>query len=178
MSDRRRRTDLVVAPDFLSELDSLSVVELRHRRAVSGEVENELSYQRRLIHARLDIVAFEQRRRAGEEDRSVIEALDEILADAELPARHRAATSITPAIPGHEDRGRRRIDQILADDFPARIDELDDNALTDALETLRATETEITALRSAAQNAYDSLGAEISRRYRLGLTSIDELLQD
>jgi len=51
------------------------------------DLEGELSYYRRLLHGRLDLLNFELRRRSGEETRSLIEALPEILADGDQPAR-------------------------------------------------------------------------------------------
>jgi hypothetical protein len=175
---RRRRIDAISDPAFLSDIDQLPPAELRQRRRTARDVENELSYQRRLIHARLDIIAFERRRRTGTETRSVLEALDEILSDAALPARNvTAVTQVSPASQ-LDSAGRRTIDRILDDLFITHLPDLEDSSIDDAEATLRTAEAEIAAQRRTAQHAYDALGAEMSRRYRLGLTSVDELLRD
>ena len=77
-------------PEFSSDLDEVTLDELRRRRHLCDELDSELSYYRRMLHGRMDLLAFEIRRRSGEETRSLIEALDEILAD-EVRAKGPAA---------------------------------------------------------------------------------------
>ncbi|MEX0789347.1 MAG: hypothetical protein WD178_01075, partial [Actinomycetota bacterium] len=88
----RRRIDQIQEPEFLTGLSSLPLKELRSRRDLADTVEIELSYYRRLLHGRMDLLAFEQRRRRGEETRSLIDALPEILTGRDrtgaAPARH------------------------------------------------------------------------------------------
>jgi hypothetical protein len=142
-------------------------------------VETELSYYRRLLHGRVDLLRFERRRRTGDDTRSVIDALPEILGDAPRPGTPHVtvATAATdpPDVPGP---GRRSIDYLLGDDFLARLSDLSNDEIAEIEAKLEAEEAAISRQRSVAQQRLDALGDEIGRRYRLGLTSVDELLRD
>jgi hypothetical protein len=179
MNDSRRRIDIISEPGFLSDIEEIDVAELRRRRTMCAAVETELSYYRRLLHGRVDLLRFERRRRSGEETRSVIDALPEILGDApRTVAPHvTLATAVTdpPHIPGP---GRRSIDFVLGDDFLARLSDLNDEELEDIEAKLEAEEAAVSQQRGTAQGALDAISDEIGRRYRLGLTSVDELLRD
>ena len=142
-------------------------------------IDTELSYYRRLLHGRMDLLAFEMRRRSGEETRSLIEALPEILADSdgggsafgELPAK--ALPIEAPDIPSE---GRRDIDRVLEDDFLAHLPTLDDQEIEEIQALLADTESQISAQRRVVYDAYERIQTELSRRYRDGLADVDELL--
>ncbi len=141
-------------------------------------VDTELSYYRRLLHGRMDLLAFEIRRRSGEETRSLIEALPEILADSdsgnalgELPAR--ALPIEAPDLPSS---GRREIDRVLDDDFLAHLPTLDDTEIEQIQSMLAETESEVSQQRRLVYDAYEKIQSELSRRYRDGLADVDELL--
>src|SRR5699024_3801246 len=80
VNDKRRRIDVVLEPEYLDGLAGLDLDEVRRRRDTATDVEAQISYYRRLLHGRMDLLDFEQRRRHGEEERSILEALPEILA--------------------------------------------------------------------------------------------------
>lgn len=65
MSSERRRIDQVREAEFLDDITTIPLDDLRSRRDLAEEVETELSYYRRLLHGRLDVLAFERRRRRG-----------------------------------------------------------------------------------------------------------------
>ena len=172
----RRRTDLAQSPEFTSGLEGLSLEELRSRRRTCADLDLELSYHRRLLQGRLDLIAFEVRRRAGEEQRSLLEALPEVLAgwaagEAGLPERR-----VPVAIPDLAMQGRREVDQALADDFLARLPEMDDSELSAVQQRLAETEAEVSRQRRAVFEASDRLQAELVRRYRRGLQGGDTAL--
>ncbi len=177
MDLNRRRIDQVADPEFLAELDSVSLDELRERRRVLGDLDTELSYYRRLLHGRMDLLAFEMRRRRGEEQRSLIEALPDILADhdrqddggglpKELPIE-------APSIP---ETGRRAVDRALADDFLARLPSLADAELEEIQAGLTEVERDISAQRNVVYTAHEAILTELTRRYREGLADVDGLL--
>ena len=178
LDQNRRRIDVISDDDFAENLEHVTLEELRDRRRVCDTVDTELSYYRRLLHGRMDLLAFEQRRRSGEETRSLIEALPEILADsigaeapADLPAKALAIEA--PEIP---ETGRRDIDRVLEDDFLAHLPTLDDEEVESIQTMLAEAETEISAQRRTGYDAYERIQAELSRRYRVGLADVDELL--
>jgi hypothetical protein len=165
----RRRTDLVQSPDFTSGLDGLSLEEIRTRRRICADLDIELSYYRRLLQGRLDLLAFERRRRAGEEQRSLLEALPEVLAswasgESGLPERR-----VAVEVPDLPLQGRRAVDHALADDFLARLPEMEDAELEQVQQRLAEAEAEISRQRRAVFEASDRIQAELVRRYRLGL---------
>jgi hypothetical protein len=75
VSDKRRRIDIVLEPEYLLDLADVSLDDLRQRRSTTEDVEAQISYYRRLIHGRMDLLNFELRRRGGEEERTLLEAL-------------------------------------------------------------------------------------------------------
>lgn len=165
----RRRLDQVLEDEFLSDIDAIELDELRTRRQLAVEVENELSYYRRLLHGRMDLLRFEQRRRSGDEQRSLIEALPEILVDADraVGADTRRAILDTD-VPPMPDIGRRDVDTVLGDDVLAKLDSVDDEGLVRALDAVAALEGEISEKRRRVQRAADLLATQIAERYRTG----------
>lgn len=175
MSDDRRRIDQIVHEDFVADLGSLSVDVLRERRRMCDDVENELSYYRRMLHGRMDLLLFELRRRRGEEKRSLIEALPEILSDS-ASGSDSSGRRTKVAIPDLPDHRRRRIDEVLEADFLTRIAFVEESELLEIQLALVETESDISVQRHAVQAAFDLVQAELTNRYREGLANFDELL--
>lgn len=178
--EQRRRIDRVADPDFTEGLADLPMDELRARRAMCDELDTELSYYRRILHGRMDLLAFELRRRTGEETRSLIEALPEILADAEASAPPPKGEGLPRELPIEAPQfageGRRTIDRALGDDFLAHLPTLDAGELENVQGLLAETEREISKQRRKVYEAYEQLTAEITRRYREGLADPAALL--
>lgn len=174
MEQHRRRMDNLLDPQFLEGLADLPLDELRHRRETANDVETELSFYRRLLHGRMDLLNFELSRRRGEETRSLIEALPEILAAGEATGGSlgRVRGEFHPQLP---DERRRPIDDVLSDDFLTRITDLSDEELAEIHDTLAEAEAEISANRRRVQDVFDALHAQITGRYRRDLE--DELTQ-
>ncbi len=170
MSETRRRLDRVLSSEFVADLDELDLDELRERRRLADEVENELSFYRRMLHGRIDLLRFELRRRRGEERRSLIEALPHILADA--PAgRPPEATDHRPRhvvadLPPLPDVGRREVDQVLGTDIFARLDEIEEGEIEAAIAGLIEVEERISQQRRAVQAVADRLAKAVADRYR------------
>jgi hypothetical protein len=72
--------------------------------------------------------------------------------------------------------GRRHIDQVLADDFMARLPEIEESELSEIQAELAEVEGEISAQRRSVQQVFDVLQSEITRRYKEGLADVDQLL--
>ncbi len=177
MERPRRRIDIISDASFLDGVDGLDTAELRARRTMCAGLDRELSFYRRLLHGRIDVVAFERRRRVGDEDRTLMEALPDILGDAPGPGTgHDAVTSLDVLPPDVPQPGRRRIDYLLGDDLLTRLDTIDDAELERFDTALRSEEQEVSRQRKVVHAAMDALGDELTRRYRMGLASVDELL--
>lgn len=175
---QRRRIDIITDPVYLTGLRDLETSEIRSRRTMCSDLERELSYYRRILHGRIDLLGFERRRRRGEEERSLLDALPEILGDAPgtTGGGHLTINTADVLPPDSPVPGRRSIDFILGDDFLAGVSDLDEAALDAAEATLHDAEREVSEKRRIVHAASDALDEELGRRYRSGLTSVDELL--
>lgn len=177
MEPHRRRIDIIADPEFTDDISSIGIDELRSRRAMCDDVDNELSYYRRLLHGRMDLLSFELRRRSGEETRSLIEALPEILAGNEaLSAAPSTGRAVPVEIPDLPETGRRTVDRALSDDFLSRLPDIDQDELEEIQRVLTEVEEEISEQRRLVYDTYEKLQAELTRRYRDGLADIDQLL--
>lgn len=165
----RRRLDQVLDPDFVSGIDEIDLEELRARRQMAVEVENEMSYYRRLLHGRMDLLRFEQRRRSGEETRSLVDSLTEILSDPERsPDSDQRRAILDTDLPPLPDTGRREVDAVLGDDVLVKLDSVDDEGVAKAIDAVSAIEREISEKRHRVQKVADLLATQIAERYRTG----------
>ncbi|MEX2279785.1 MAG: aerial mycelium formation protein [Acidimicrobiia bacterium] len=165
----RRKLDQVLDEEFLDDIDEIDIEELRSRRQLAVDVEKELSYYRRLLHGRMDLLRFERRRRTGEESRSLIDSLVEILSDPSGGDGHDPRRTILDTdVPPLPDIGRREVDAVLGDDVLAKLDTVDDEGLASALEAVQAIESEISGKRHRVQQVADLLSTQIAERYRSG----------
>ena len=84
-----RRIDRVLSHGYLEGLADLPLDEVRQLRHEAEQEEADLSYVRRLLQGRVDIIKAELARRRGEfgESGSIIDQLPRILADERTPAR-------------------------------------------------------------------------------------------
>ncbi len=176
LSGKRRRLDTISAPEFISGLDNVDDADLRERRRVCAEVEHELSYHRRLLHGRLDLVAFEQRRRRGDEQGDLVEGLPDVLNGVRVGPGRPSATSSSVTPPESPTPGRRRIDMLLDDAFVAGLPDMSDEELGDLTNRLSAAERDVSAQRALVHVVEGRLTAELVRRYRSGTLSADDLL--
>ncbi|MFJ2608097.1 aerial mycelium formation protein [Streptomyces sp. NPDC091279] len=167
---------LPVAPPE-HDLTALSLPELRSLRQGAQRDEADLSYVRRLLQGRIDILRAELSRRRpvlnGGEG-SVVERLSQILTDA--PARHRSsARHVTLGTPQSEEY-RRLASAMLAEvelsDLAARTDK----ELNTAMARLIRYEQQVSWCRQRLQRTADGCSAEITRRYREGEAQVDDLL--
>lgn len=175
MTDKRRRIDQITDPEFVSDLGSLTIDVLRDRRRLCDDVANELSYYRRMLHGRMDLLLFELRRRRGEETRTLIEALPEILSESasDYVPSGRPTKVTLPDLPDHH---RRRIDEVLDADFLTRIALVEESELLEIQLALVETEADVSNQRQSVLDAFDLVQAELTNRYKDGLANFDELL--
>jgi len=172
----RRRIDRVLAPDYVQELDQLDLAEVRSRRDDAAQEETDLSYLRRLLHGRIDIVKAEQKRRREGGSSSVVERLVEILADnvvGNAPSgsgRHQALE------PSRAEAHRRHVEALVSDADLSDVGSLPDERLDLALRTYVAEEESVSQRRREVQKVVDALNDEIGARYRAGSASVDTLL--
>jgi RsiG-like len=166
VSDSRRRIDRALEPDFVADLEVVDLPELRERRDTAEDVESMVSYYRRLIHGRMDLLDFELTRRNGEEQRTLLEALPEILARGMVLGTEPNLRYIEVMPPLPESTGRRLIDKIMDDGVLARLPDLTEEEIASALSDLKDFERQLSAQRKQLHIVIDRLQEEIVSRYR------------
>jgi FtsZ-binding cell division protein ZapB len=173
----QRRIDRVLDPRFVADVGQLDLAELRTRREEVEAEEADISYLRRLLQGRLDILRAElvRRSRGGEHDvAGLLAGLPEILSD-DAPGTFSAIPRIL--VPPRADQHRRRVERLVSDETIARLPELDVEELTRAVEVLAQEEESVSTHRRAVQRVVDVLRGELARRYRNGSAQISELLE-
>lgn len=166
MTDRRRRIDIVLEPEYLEDLDTAQLDELRVRRDTAEDVEAQVSYYRRLIHGRMDLLDFELKRRRGEEERTLMEALPEILASGMVMGGDPNLKHLGTMPPLPSKTGRRLIDKIMDDGVLTQLPDLSDDEVVEALERLAEVEAGLSNQRKQLHTVIDRIQAEIVARYR------------
>lgn len=161
---------------FLSGVESTSTDEVRSRRDEVRELEAELSYSRRLLQGRMDILRDELRRRseggeAGVDD--LIARLPSILVDDRARAGQKRLLS--EDLPANAGRSRREAERLAA--RVADIDNMSVDSLSTMVDELAAAERRVSEKRRAAQRMIDRLNAELVRRYREGEADPSSLLR-
>ena len=171
--------DRILADDYLASLPDRPVAELRALRAECQTVETQLSYLRRMVQGRHDIVTGEIDRRGHGGDRydvsDLVDRLPEILADRiHAPGPGRLPPNMEPG----ELTGRlaERLVEIT-DRVPIESPgEADDEALTQVAADLSELEHEVSGFRRQLFDRIDTLQAEITGRYRSGEARVDDVL--
>lgn len=166
MTERRRRIDTVLEPDYLADIAEIALDELRSRRVTAEDVESQISYYRRLLHGRMDLLDFELRRRSGEEERTLLEALPEILAAGLVLGNEPQLRHLDTMPPIPSATGRRLIDKIMDDGILTRLPDLATEEIREAIERLGEVESHLSAQRRQLHTVIDALQGEIISRYR------------
>lgn len=161
-----RRIDLVLEPSFVEGLPDLDMDGLRERRDLCRGERDYLSFVRRLIQGRRDILRAEKERRAtGGQPGSVADQLATILADA--PRGPSRGEAMFVAMPDEEiARARRRVEKILGDTALSNVEALSDEDLDAGIAKMEQEETLISDTRSKVLAVHDALQDDLKRRYR------------
>ena len=169
--------DELLDPAFLRDVErrAMSDVRVLRRRAEQSEVD--LSYTRRLLQGRLDIVRRELQRRAEHDGRSLVDLLPEILAEKGRGPAHGLGRhqTVQPAAPEEYETWVNSLTRGV--DLSA-VPELSDADLEQAARSLAAAESSLSERRRGVQQVMDGLAAELGRRYRNGEADVAALLAD
>lgn len=172
-----RRIDRVLAEGFLDGLRDLPLAEVRELRTEAEQEEVDLSYLRRMIQGRLDILRAELNRRDSSSSETLVEGLAAILAD-EPRAPARGLGRHTTVEPSRADSHRRYVEALVADVDLSDTGARSTDEIAHAMRTLSEEEQSISAKRRLVQKAMDACSAEITRRYRDGEADVDALLSE
>ncbi|MFM9368028.1 ABC transporter substrate-binding protein [Streptomyces sp. Da 82-17] len=160
------------------DLALLRLPEVRALRRTSQQDEADLSYVRRLLQGRIDILRAELARRhdpaAPAPDPDMVARLSEILTDT--PSRHRSsARHVTVGTP-HGEEYRSLAAEMLGEVELSDLDARTDDELHAAMGRLVRYEQQVSHRRQLLQRTADDCSAEIARRYREGEAQVDDLL--
>ncbi|MCU4183142.1 hypothetical protein K6U06_02130 [Acidiferrimicrobium sp. IK] len=170
----------ILAPGYLEGLAGLPLPEVRARRDAANEVETGLSYLRRMVQGRLDIVLAEQQRRSAglppEDLARLVDRLPEILGEhVHAPGLGRLTTIIAP---GQIDAELlARIEAVVTTANMSRLPDMSDADVAAISAGLEAVEREVSGQRRSLHEVLDALQEEIVRRYKSGEASVDTLLE-
>ncbi|MGW7362604.1 RsiG family protein [Streptomyces sp. NPDC054841] len=172
------------------DLAALRLPELRALRRDSQRDEADLSYVRRLLQGRIDILRSELSRRTDppvpvapvavggvgltSPDAAVVDRLSQILADPPSQ-RGSSARHVTLSTPRGEEY-RRLASEMLAEVELSDLDARTDEELHTAMGRLAGYEQQVSRQRQQLQRTADDCSAEIARRYREGEAQVDDLL--
>lgn len=166
MPGGRRAIDRVMDPEFIRGLDALSLTELRERRREAMQEEADLSYVRRMLQGRIEII--EQQVAAGAD-----------VSDDELVARLTKALVPHTTSPGASSRHvlsepqrlaerRRYAERLIADVGLSDPAALAPDEARQAVDRLRVQERLVSRTRGELHAIIDELTGELGRRYRAG----------
>src|ERR1700722_12040721 len=160
-----------MAPGYLEGLQEWPIERVRATRDTATEAETGLSYLRRIVQGRLDIVLSEQDRRQhgegpGDLD-DLVGRLPEILGDrVHAPGLGRLPTLIGPGELAPDLTAR--LEAVLPAARLHSLPDLDEAALTTASAALEDLERSLSVQRRAVFDVLDRLQEELVRRYRSG----------
>ena len=161
-------------PPRVIDLTTLRLEQLRTARRELEDEENELSYVRRLLQGRIDIIRAELSRRAGH-GTDVLSSLPAILADAPSTAKGQSRHV------GTDQPARRHATAIKAERAAnelssANLQDLSEPQLRNSLATLQRYERQVSHARAQIHTKMNGMSAELTRRYREGSAQVDDLL--
>ncbi len=179
MTSHKDELDRILAGAYLDDIQSRSLGDIRSMRTECQEAEVALSYLRRLVQGRLDIVhAYLEH--PGSDHAPDLSTLVE-----ELPGILSSGPGRPPG-PGHlpqlltpdtEESGlTAELDAVLGADQIAGLADLSTDQLRELAEQLEAIESRVSSDRRALHERIDTLQAELVDRHKTGRATVDGLL--
>ena len=173
----RDEVDRVLRDDDLGELASRSLDEVRAMRDQCRDVEDKISYLRRLIQARLDILPRDLSRRATggspADLGALVEQLPEILSDKV----HAGGSGRLPSgLVAPDENLTDELDRVAGPGVLDRLAELSDDDAAELARRIGALEREVSEARKGLFGRIDALNGELARRYASGEADPGRLL--
>jgi hypothetical protein len=170
--------DQLLAEDPV-DVRTLSLTDLRARRAACQEAETGLSYLRRLVQGHLDIVQADlERRRSGAtpaDTSSLVQQLPEILSDHLVGPGSGRLASVT-ASPDLVAEQSAALDELIDPRRLAAVQQVSDDDIRQLATDLADVERTVSGRRHALHKVIDELQEELVRRYKTGEAAVDTLL--
>jgi hypothetical protein len=170
------RLDRVLDDGYLAGLQSWSTAQVRTARAECEAEEEGISYARRVLQGRLDILRAELLRREGHGDddaEDLLARLPDILSADHVASPPAKARSTRLRVPEDADRLEAEIDAIVGN---ADLGDRDTDELAAVVERLAAHERHLSGVRRQLFDRIDALRDELARRYKDGTAAVSEIL--
>jgi hypothetical protein len=182
----RRPIDRVLSPGYAEDLGDLPAEELHELRQEAEQEEVDLSYARRLLQGRLDLLRAAQLQRrddpeghvpAGQRsDEEIVRDLVAAMTTDETPRRDHGLGRHMDVEPSRVGEHRRAAELAVADPRVSDTDNLSDEQLAEAIERISGLEQQVSLNRQRVQQVSDALTEEVSRRFRDGELAVSDSL--
>jgi hypothetical protein len=169
--------DALLQPGIIEDAQTRPMSEVRQLRRRAEQEEVNLSYTRRLLQGRLDIVRRELQRRADNDGRSLVDLLPEILSEKGRGPAHGLGRhqTVQPSAP---EECESWVNALTPGVDLSGLTDLPDAKLERAARALAEAEGGLSERRRGVQQVMDGLAAELGRRYRDGEADVAALLAD
>jgi hypothetical protein len=182
--DRRLQVDdqlaAIIAEGVPTGLTDWSNDRLREARAADEAAEAAVSYARRVLQGRLDIVRadLERRRDAGDESvEHMLAGLPALLAGDHIATDPARARPTSVAIPERAEALVARIDADLGETTLATLPDREDTEVAELLAHLERHEGELSRARRVLFDRIDAIRDELAARYKDGRARVADLLR-
>jgi len=170
--------DRVLADDYLGDLPVKPIEDIRALRDECRAVEDKVSYLRRLVQGRADIVAADLRRRADGGSpidlETLIAQLPDILSDKGSPGGPgRLPTGVGPP---EDDSLTIELDRVAGPDVVGHLADLSDEEVAELARRIGELERHVSGSRRGLFGRIDALNGELARRYGTGEADVAALL--
>lgn len=162
------------------DLTSWTNERLRETRAADESAEAAVSYARRVLQGRLDIVRAELERRedAGSgEAADLLSRLPALLAGDHVPTDPARARATSVEVPEQAESIVARIDADLGEAVLSDLSRRDDAQVAVLIGTLEEHERQLSRVRRALFDRIDAMRDELAARYKDGRASVADLLR-
>jgi len=156
------------------DLTTLRLDELRVSRRSLEDEERELSYVRRLLQGRIDILKAEFARRSGNGD-DVLSSLSAILSDSPSASKG-SARHVSLDGPASKHPAAVAAQRAANELSQVNLGDMSEPQLLTSMKNLAAHEKTVSQARSKIHQKMGGLSAELTRRYREGSAQVDDLL--
>jgi anti-sigma-K factor RsiG len=170
--------DRLLAADYLGDVIDRPITEIRSMRDECQAAEASLSYVRRIVQARHDIVAAEIGRRASGGEPADLSALVDKL--PEILGQHVVGPGLgrlSAVAPPDDDALVSEVDAVVDSARLAGLSEASDDDVRALADQLAELEASVSGRRRALHERIDTLQAELVRRYKSGEATVESLLR-
>jgi hypothetical protein len=171
------RLDRVLDEGYLAGLQSWSTAQVRTARAECEAEEEGISYARRVLQGRLDILRAELLRREGHGDghaEDLLARLPDILSADHVASPPAQSRSTRLRVPEDADRLEAEIDAIVG--HAPDLGDRGTDELAAVVERLGEHERHLSGVRRQLFDRIDALRDELARRYKDGTAAVSEIL--